>query len=77
MHRKLRRLKQRQVAKLLGLHDTKYLALWEKGLSMPNARNLIKLSIIYRTFPNELYYELYVELKAELTALELHQFAHQ
>ena len=59
-------LNQRQVARLLGLYDTKPLSLWEKGVAMPGAIYLFKLSIIYRTFPNELYYELYLELREEL-----------
>ena len=70
-------LKQRHVAKLLGLHDTKPISLWEKGLAMPNTINLIKLGIIYRTFPNELYYELFVELKEELTALEVQRLGNE
>jgi len=77
MHRKVMGLKQRHVAKLLGLHDTKPISLWEKGLAMPNTINLIKLGIIYRTFPNELYYELFVELKEELTALEVQRLGNE
>ncbi|GAB3910133.1 hypothetical protein GCM10028826_18210 [Mucilaginibacter boryungensis] len=77
MHRKVMGLKQRHVARLLGLHDTKPISLWEKGQAMPNSVNLIKLSIIYRTFPNELYYELFGELREELTALEARQPANQ
>ncbi len=75
MHRKLMGFKQKQVAKLLGLHDTKPLSLWEKGLAMPSSVNLIKLSIIYRTYPNELYFELFIELKKEISGLELQQFS--
>ena len=77
MHRRLMGFKQRHVALLLGLHDTKPLSLWEKGLAMPSSVNLIKLSIIYRTYPNELYLELFSELKKEVTGLELRHFADQ
>ncbi len=76
-HRKMAGLKQRQVARLLGLYDTKPLSLWEKGAAFPNAVNLLKLSIIYRTFPNELYHEHFMELREELKALELHAFTSQ
>lgn len=69
-HRRIAGLKQRHIARLLALHDTKPVSLWERGLAMPSTLNLIKLSIIYRTLPNELYYELFVELKAEIAALE-------
>lgn len=65
---------QRHVARLLGLYDTKPLSLWEKGTKMPCAKNLLKLSLIYRTYPNELYHELFIELREELTSLELELF---
>lgn len=74
MHRRLMGFRQRHVARLLGLYDTKPLSLWEKGLAMPSAVNLIKLSIIYRTYPNELYLELFSELRKEVSGLELQQF---
>ena len=69
--------KQRHVATLLGLYDTKPLSMWEKGVAIPSTINLLKLSIIYRTFPNELYYELFTELREELKALEFLQFTTQ
>lgn len=64
-------LTQRQVATLLGLHDTKPLSVWEKGASLPGTLYLLKLSIIYRTYPNELYHDLVLELRQELKLLEL------
>lgn len=76
MHRRLMGFKQRHVAALLGLHDTRPLSLWEKGLAMPSSVNLIKLSIIYRTYPNELYLELFAELRKEISGLELREFGN-
>lgn len=75
LHRKRMRYKQRHVAKLLGLHGTRPIYLWEKGLAMPSAENLLKLSAIYHTIPNELYYEYYAALREEIKALELSVFA--
>jgi len=69
--------KQRTVASLLGLYDTKPLSLWEKGVCIPSTTNLLKLSIIYRTFPNELYHEHFIELREELKAIELRRFTNQ
>lgn len=71
MHRTTMGLTQRQVAALLGLHDAKPLSAWESGASMPSSLYLLKLSIIYRTYPNELYYDLFIELRQQLTLLEL------
>jgi len=67
MHRKLARYKQKQVAALLGLNAAQ-LSKWENGVQMPNSINLIKLSIIYRTLPTELYFEYFQELKDQLKA---------
>lgn len=62
--------RQIDVAHLLGLKDASRISRWEKGLSLPNAINLIKLSIIYRTFPNELYFDLLLQLRRELLKKE-------
>lgn len=69
-HRKLMGYKQSDVAELLGLKNTNRLSRWEKGLSLPNTINLIKLSIIYRTFPNELYFDLLLKLRHDLLQKE-------
>jgi transcriptional regulator with XRE-family HTH domain len=70
MHRKLLRYNQSHVAGLLGLKSPVMLSTWEQGGAMPTAINLIKLSLIYRTYPNELYSELFQELKEELNTKE-------
>jgi len=59
MHRKLMRLSRLQVAEILQLHNTEPLSAWEKGTKFPSTINLINLSIIYRTYPNELYPEYF------------------
>jgi transcriptional regulator with XRE-family HTH domain len=67
----MHQLEQRHVATLLGFQTTMQLSLWESGRAMPNGKYLIKLGIIYNTFPNELYFEYYQELKDEIkSALE-------
>ncbi|MGZ3814080.1 MAG: helix-turn-helix domain-containing protein [Mucilaginibacter sp.] len=74
MHRKQMRYKQHHVAALLGLQSAVPLSLWEKGTTLPNTHNLIKLSLIYRTYPNELYSELFNNLREELREKELELF---
>lgn len=69
-HRKVLGYKQIEVALLLGFKDTARISRWEKGFSFPNTINLIKLSIIYRTFPNELYFDLMLQLRHELLKRE-------
>jgi transcriptional regulator with XRE-family HTH domain len=73
MHRKLMRYKQKQVAALLELHPAQ-LSQWENGVKLPSTINLIKLSIIYRTLPNDLYFEYYQELKEHLKDKEWEVF---
>jgi transcriptional regulator with XRE-family HTH domain len=70
LHRKLLRYKQSHVAQLLGLKNTVMLSAWERGKAMPTAINLVKLSIVYRTYPHELYSELFLELKEAMKGKE-------
>ncbi|HTE01657.1 MAG TPA: helix-turn-helix transcriptional regulator [Mucilaginibacter sp.] len=74
LHRTTMGYTQRQVAALLGLHDTVPISLWEKGATLPNTVNLIKLSLIYRTFPNDLYDDVFHTFREELKVKELEQF---
>jgi len=71
MHRKLMRYTASQVAHMLELQTTSQLSQWERGIRLPTAENLIKLSFIYRTYPNELYLEYFQELK---TAVQQREF---
>lgn len=73
MHRKLMRYSQRQVAGLLDIHVSQ-LSLWENGVMLPNSNNLIRLSIIYHTIPNELYFEYFQEQKEDLKAKQWEHF---
>ena len=70
MHRRQMRFSQRHVAKLLDLSNTAPLSRWEQGIQLPNTLNLLKLSILYRTFPNELYFEYIQELRKSLQTAE-------
>ena len=58
------------VVKLLGLKSPRLLSRWENGDSMPSLENLFKLSIIYRRLPNDLYWDLYCDLRDEIRKRE-------
>jgi len=75
LHRKTMGYTQKQVASLLGLHDSVPISMWEKGALLPSTINLIKLSLIYRTYPNELYSDVFLKLREELRKKELAHFA--
>ncbi len=47
--------KQAEVVNILGLKSTNRLSRWEKGIAMPSAKNLFKLSILYHTLADQLY----------------------
>ena len=68
MHRRLHGMSQRQVATLLGFQTAAQVSQWESGTAMPGGTDLIKLGIIYNTFPNDLYFEHYQELREGLKA---------
>ncbi len=70
LHRKLWRLKQCEVAKLLGLANANPISQWEKGYKFPSTQHLIDLSNLYRTYPNELYGECFQESLQRIRAAE-------
>ncbi len=57
---------QNDVAYRLGLKNNTLISRWERGVSMPSAINLLKLSKLYKTLVDELYYDLGKEFEKEL-----------
>ena len=57
-YRHINGYEQKEVAFLLGLRSAGRISEWENGISKPSMDNLMQLSIIYRTLPDELYYDL-------------------
>jgi transcriptional regulator with XRE-family HTH domain len=58
-HRKIAGFRQQDVAYYLGHSSSSRIIKWEKGLATPGINNLIKLSILYGTLIEELYYDLF------------------
>lgn len=69
-HRVLMNYKKKDVAALLNLERYQQVGIWEKGLILPSTINLCKLCIIYRTFPHELYPDLFQEITIEIVEQE-------
>ena len=61
---------QSEVIFLLDLNSHSQLSEWEAGRLRPNLENLLRLSIIYRTLPDELYYDLRQELVKDIEERE-------
>lgn len=69
-HRLLMNYKFKDVARLLNLERQHQVGLWENGTQLPSTINLLKLCIIYRSFPHELYPDLYQEISIEIAEQE-------
>jgi transcriptional regulator with XRE-family HTH domain len=65
-YRKLMGYSQTDIAIRLGHKDTSRISRWENGFTMPSGKNLLQLSILYKTLVNELYFELSTELRQNL-----------
>lgn len=48
---------QTHVAKILGMKQSNLISEWEKGITAPSLDNLLKLSCIYQTLIEEIYFE--------------------
>lgn len=57
---------QQDVAKILGFRSSGRISRWEKGEAIPSVKNLLKLSVLYATLPNELYFDLWQESKNKI-----------
>lgn len=69
-YRKVRGLKQKDVAEILGLRNASMISRWEKGVSFPNPMNLFRLAILYRTLVDALFIDLVRRLRKELLGKE-------
>ncbi len=63
-------LSQRDVATFLGVKNSSCISCWEKGLFIPSVKHLFQLSLLYKTLPNNLYSNLWDELKDDITKFE-------
>jgi len=69
-HRRLRGLRQKDVAKILGLRSTSMISRWEQGVCLPEALNVLRLSILYRAMVDALFIDLVRDLRKELLRKE-------
>ena len=69
-YRKARGLQQKDVAKVLGLKSASMISRWEKGLCLPNTKNLFKLAILYRTMSDALFIDMIKQMRNEIQKRE-------
>lgn len=69
-YRKVRGLKQKQVAKILNLKSPSRVSRWEKGLCLPSFSNALRLAVVYRVMVDVIYPDLLANLRDEIMARE-------
>lgn len=68
---------QKEIKRRLKLKSVSLISRWERGVSMPSGENLLKLSLLYKTLVNQLYYDLSKEFQTELFPEEHKTHEHQ
>jgi transcriptional regulator with XRE-family HTH domain len=57
-YRRIRGLKQNEVARILGLKSASMISRWEKGVCVPSTLNLFRLATLYRTIADALFIDM-------------------
>lgn len=68
--RKVRGMKQKEVARILGVRSASMISRWEKGITLPSTENAFKLAVIYRTMVDALYIDYISQLKGDIRKRE-------
>jgi len=68
--RRVRGMKQKEVARILGVKSASMISRWEKGVTLPSTENAFKLAVIYRTMVDALYMDYMLRLKDEIRKRE-------
>jgi len=76
-YRKTRGLKQKDVARILGVKSASMVSRWEKGVCLPNTINLFKLAVLYRTMSDAFFIDLIRELRSEIQKREEKVLKHR
>jgi hypothetical protein len=69
-HRTILKYRLQDVAYLLGHARQDLVGRWERGICLPKGSDLLKLCLIFRTLPHDLYPDLTDSLKREITERE-------
>ena len=69
-YRRSRGLKQKEVAKILGLKSSCMISRWEKGHHLPQMVNIFKLAVLYHTMADALFTDLRRVLQEDILKAE-------
>jgi len=75
-YRKVRGFQQKDVARVLGVKSSSMISRWEKGICLPNTKNLFKLAVLYRTMADSLFIDLIREMRSEIQRRERRVLKH-
>lgn len=65
-YRKVRGLKQKDVAKILNLRSPSRVSRWEKGVCLPSFSNALRLAVVYRVMVDIIYPDLLANIRREI-----------
>lgn len=69
-YRRVRGLKQKDVARILDLKSPSRISRWEKGACLPSVRNALRLAVVYRVMVDAIFSDLNRSLRDELKGRE-------
>ena len=73
-YRKVRGLKQKEVARILKLKSPSRISRWEKGLCLPSFPNALRLAIVYRVMVDTIFPDLLWSYRTEIKEREEEMF---
>lgn len=73
-YRRIKGLKQIDVANILGLKSASRISRWEQGTCTPNTLNVFKLSVLYKVMVDSLFIDVFRELRSEIQKREMKYF---
>jgi transcriptional regulator with XRE-family HTH domain len=76
-YRKARGLRQRDVAKILGIKSASMLSRWEKGACLPNTLNVFRLAAIYHVMADALFIDLRKDIEGDMRKREEKVLRHK
>jgi len=62
-YRKIKKLKQSDVAKMIGITNSSLISRWETGFSLPDLENAFKLAVIYGVMVDALFINIRQSIK--------------
>lgn len=69
-YRRVRGLKQKDVARILDLKSASRISRWEKGLCLPSLANALRLAVVYRVMVDAIFSDLLRDLREEIVKRE-------